>query len=160
MNPVILHLQKHPDTVLCRAGGKTPPKPGRLQASFTIEAAYVFAIVFFALSVMIRFAFTQRDACLAGFVLTETAQEAAHLEEKYDPEGPDPEKISEELRGRFSAISALRSGEVSVSRGKFHAEASGESAKMSLKVQRQINDPEGMMRAATAVGDFASQFTN
>lgn len=129
--------------------------PKKLSASFTIEAAFIFAILFLALSSMIRFAFRQRDSCLAGFVLSEYAQEASHLETVYNPEGPDPEEIGRNLQDRLFPIRSLRSGETDLSRGKREAAASSQTPEMNLRIERPINDPENMMRAATAVSDFA-----
>lgn len=128
----------------------------KLPASFTIEAAYIFAILFLSLSTMIRFAFRQRDACLTGFVLSESAQEAAHMETLYDPEGPGEEEIGRNLRERLAPISSLRSGETGLSCRKREASASDKSDALDLQVSRPVNNPENTMRAATAVSDFAA----
>jgi hypothetical protein len=97
---------------------KNKPLPS-LPASFTIEAAYVFSIVFFSLAFTIRVAYNERNKALTGFVINEANEKAAHTEAVYDPEGADPEEVAADAGKRFAAVPALRGAAVSIEKGIF-----------------------------------------
>lgn len=126
----------------------------KLQASFTIEASYIFALIFLAISAMIRFAWIQRNACLAAFVLSNAAENVSHCELRYNPNGPTPERIAAEVQQRFSSVGALENSAITVTRSSLHTKAAIENASMRLLIENSVFEPESVMRASTALLDF------
>ncbi len=126
----------------------------KLHASFTIEASYIFTLIFLAISAMIRFSWMQRNACLAAFVLSDAAESASHCELRYDPNGPTPEHISSEIQRRFSSVGALADSDITVTRSAFRAKAAAENTSMQLLIENSVVEPESVMRASTALLNF------
>ena len=52
----------------------------RYKASITIEAAYVMAILLFAIVFALQFAYTQRDDTLQSMITHELLEEALHID--------------------------------------------------------------------------------
>ena len=130
---------------------------GPCRGSFTIEAAYIFAIIFFSISAIIRFAWVQRNACLAAYVLTESSEKAVRIEEIYDPDGPSLQDITELLKDRISSIGALKNSDMRLNSELFHVTGSIENPQMNLSVTKKKFDPENVMRAATSLDEFAGK---
>lgn len=126
----------------------------RLNGSFSVEAAFVFSIVFFSISVAIRFAFTQRNACLSAFVLSESCEQLSCAEELYMPDFITPTLQTAILKRRLSPIGSFRESECSVKKRSLHVESSLENGSMKLRAKRKIHSPESTMRASTALTDW------
>ena len=127
----------------------------RLKASLTIEAAYIFPIIFFTLAFVFNYARTERDLTLSRFVLRESASRAAHLEPTYDPEGPDADDITAAMGTRFAGVDQLATDDTGASRSLFSGSAWFEGSGLSLSEERLINDPEDVLRISTTLKDFA-----
>ena len=124
-------------------------------ASFTVEAAYIFSIIFLAVAAEITFAFRERDRTYASFIVAEGAERTAHLEETYDPDGVTVEGVRTDMACFFSMIPAVSSGESDAERGALKGRASFRNARFSLKAARSVNSPETAMRCTTALTDLA-----
>lgn len=127
----------------------------RMKAGFTIEAAYIFPIIFFSLAFVFNYARSERDLTLSRFILRESASRAAHLEPTYDPEGPAADDISSAMRARFSGTDQLHTDDAGVSRSPVSGSAWFEGSGFSLSEERLINDPEDVLRISTTLKDFA-----
>lgn len=123
-------------------------------ASFSVEAAYVFSILFFSISAAIRFAWVQRNACLAAFVLSESSARCAHAEEHYLPETAELSQINAALKNRLSSIGAFQNAASSVQKNLFEVNSSLEHDTMQLHVKQRIYSPESTMQAVTALSEF------
>ena len=135
---------------------RIPGPRTRVPGSFTVEGAYIFAILFFTLAFLFQYAFRERDRVLTGMALSEAAAATARLEPLYDPGGTTPEQISAALTDRLSALAA--SPDVTAVRSRSKAESSADSALgaevLPPKVVRTINSPESLMRLTTALDRF------
>ena len=135
---------------------RIPDPRTRVPGSFTVEGAYIFAILFFTLAFLFQYAFRERDRVLTGMALSEAAAATARLEPLYDPGGTTPEQISAALTDRLSALAA--SPDVTAVRSRSKAESSADSALgaevLPPKVVRTINSPESLMRLTTALDRF------
>ncbi len=129
-------------------------RPGRVRASLTVEAAFVFSVIFFAISTMFTFAFRQRDLTLGGYLANEASCRAARIEARYDPEGLTEEKVREDLKERASNAGSLSSAEAGADRGILNATASLDHKDYQLSAETRIFDPEGTMRLYTSLGEF------
>lgn len=136
-----------------RSPGQTARK---LRGSLTVEASYIFSLIFLAVSAMIRFSWKQRNACLAAFLLTETSVRAAHAEPLYDPHGADEADLSAELRLRLSSIQALKDSALHVERSPLHSRALLQNSEMKLSAERRNANSEDVMRAATAIREYSN----
>ena len=130
-------------------------RPDRLRASFTVEAAYIFPIIFFSLAFVFGYALNERNLTLSRFILRESASRAAHLELTYDPDGPSAEGISSAMETRFAGVDRLDTGSAGASRSLVSGEAWFEGSGLTLSEERLINDPEDVIRISTALTDFA-----
>lgn len=129
-------------------------KRKKYKASFSVEAAYVFSVVFFSISAAIRFAWAQRNFCLAAFVLSEGCEQASHAEAVYEPDSAEISRITSDLRQRLSSAGALRGAAPSLSKDLFTAEAALTDAGIRLRIRQRIYSPESTMRAATTLTEF------
>lgn len=126
----------------------------RLQASFSVEASYVFWIVLFAIVFFIRVAFKERDKALAGYVAGEANEAASHIEETYDPDGQNSEKIGKYIRERLADIPGLSSADAGTERNSRTCESYIRQEQTDRNIRQKINNPESWMRNTTAVEDI------
>lgn len=124
-------------------------KKRKLQASFSVEASYVFWIVFLAIAFVIRVAWDERNKALAGYVISEANEAAAHTEELFAAGGRDTEDISACAGNRTAGIPQLSSGGISIERNLFRSTSSLRAGPIDRSVQQRINNPEGWMRLTT-----------
>lgn len=144
-------------TQLFRLPERSPGQTARkLRGSLTVEASYIFALIFLAISAMIRFSWKQRNTCLAAFLLTETSVRAAHAEPLYDPHGADEAALSAELRHRLSSIQMLKDSALCVERSPLYSRALLQNSEMKLSAERRNASSEDVMRAATAIRDYSN----
>lgn len=123
---------------------------GKLKASYTVEAAYVMAIVLWALIVSIQAAYCLRDEVVGAMALEESAQRLRHNE----TEPPD----------EAAAWAARRAGRpFSWKEYQFHMEmtgnlltgrkvkARGAAGTWKLELEQGVFDPENFLRMLTLV---------
>ena len=133
----------------------------RLKASFTIEAAYIFPIIFFTLAFVFNYARTERDLTLSRFVLRESASRAAHLEPTYDPDGPDADDITAAMGTRFAGVDQLATDDTGASRSLFSGSAWFEGSGLSLSEDALLAAASRYeLRHGGVSGRTASQFIN
>lgn len=125
-----------------------------LPASFTVEAAYVFSVLFFSLAFTIRVAYNERNKALAGYVVNEANERASHAEPVYDPEGADSEKCAADAMERFTAIPALRGASVTIERGIFRTTADAGAGSIEKKITQTNGNPEEWMRMTSVVQEI------
>ena len=128
-------------------------KNRHLAASFSVEGAYVFSILFLALALVFQYAFRERDMTAAGCLLSEGAEEAAHLEPLYDPEGPSADEIASALYTRSGILGMYRGAAPEIALSSLAASASLDG-EVPLFSRRTVSGPETVMRAATALDRF------
>jgi hypothetical protein len=140
----------------------------RMNASFTIEATYVFWIVLFSLSFVIRVAFRERNKSLSGFLTGEAAESATRIETVYDSARRPGFSSSENMlnsvdqieayvKGRLSGIPGLSGAEVSVEKESGRIKASLESGEIDRTVEQKSRDPENWMRMTTIIESIAER---
>ncbi len=127
----------------------------KFRASFTIEAAYIFPIIFFSIAFVFGYAWHERNLTLSQFVLRESASRAAHLEPTYDPDGSSADQISDSMASRFAGVDRLETEDTGASRSLISGRAWFEGSELSLSEERLINDPEDVLRISTTLKDFA-----
>lgn len=126
----------------------------RLQASFTIEAAYVMAVVFMCIVTAINFAYGQRDKVLGGFVAHEVLEAASHIEQKFDEDGNDIDAVTAYAIDRLSGIGGLSGSIVEIDRSQIDIKVNMTSASTQNDLSSKVFNPEGWMRKESVVRDF------
>ena len=67
----------------------------RLHASLTVEALYVFSLLFLALTAATRFVYREQARCVSGFLLEAAAGEAARSDARFETAALQAEALKE-----------------------------------------------------------------
>lgn len=107
----------------------------RLKASYTIEAAYVMAILFLSLSVMILSAYRVHDKTTGAMAVQESVEKLRHMEDR--EKDHDVKVKTVYLRDEYE-IQTKAAGKNIIGKGK--------GASWKLEIQTKRYEPEGFLR--------------
>lgn len=124
----------------------------RYRASITIEAAYVMAILLFAIAFALKFAYKQRDDTLQSLITHELLEEALHIEEEYT--GSDIAAIEGYGAERMYGMGGLSESLIEINKGTGSVEAISDSGDKEKKIKAGSFDPENWMRMITSAKEL------
>ena len=124
----------------------------RYKASITIEAAYVMAILLFAIVFALQFAYTQRDDTLQSMITHELLEEAVHIEEDYA--GSDIDTTISYGTDRMYGMGSLSGSEIEIKNSLGNVEAMSNSGSKEKSIKTDSFDPENWMRMVTSAKEL------
>ncbi len=124
----------------------------RYKASITIEAAYVMAILLFAIVFALQFAYTQRDDTLQSMITHELLEEALYIEEDYA--GDDIDSIVAYGTDRMYGMGSLSGSAIEINKSLGSAEAVTNSKSKEKSIKAEGFDPETWMRMITSAKEL------
>lgn len=124
----------------------------RYKASITIEAAYVMAILLFAIVFALQFAYTQRDDTLQSMITHELLEEALHIEEDYA--GSDIDTTISYGIDRMYGMGSLSGSEIEIKNSLGNVEAMSNSGSKEKSIKASGFDPENWMRMVTSAKEL------
>ena len=124
----------------------------RCRASITIEAAYVMAILLFAIVFALQFAYTQRDDTLQSMITHELLEEAVHIEEGYA--GSDIDTTISYGIDRMYGMGSLSGSEIEIKNSLGNVEAMSNSGSKEKSIKTDSFDPENWMRMVTSAKEL------
>lgn len=124
----------------------------RYKASITIEAAYVMAILLFAIVFALQFAYTQRDDTLQSMITHELLEEAVHIEEGYA--GSDIDTTISYGIDRMYGMGSLSGSEIEIKNSLGNVEAMSNSGSKEKSIKTDSFDPENWMRMVTSAKEL------
>lgn len=124
----------------------------RYKASITIEAAYVMAILLFAIVFALQFAYTQRDDTLQSMITHELLEEALHIEEDYA--GSDIDTTISYGIDRMYGMGSLSGSEIEIKNSLGNVEAMSNSGSKEKSIKTDSFDPENWMRMVTSAKEL------
>ena len=124
----------------------------RCRASITIEAAYVMAILLFAIVFALQFAYTQRDDTLQSMITHELLEEAVHIEEGYA--GSDIDTTISYGTDRMYGMGNLSGSEIEIKNSLGNVEAMSNSGSKEKSIKTDSFDPENWMRMVTSAKEL------
>ena len=124
----------------------------RYKASITIEAAYVMAILLFAIVFALQFAYTQRDDTLQSMITHELLEEAVHIEEGYA--GSDIDTTISYGIDRMYGMGNLSGSEIEIKNSLGNVEAMSNSGSKEKSIKTDSFDPENWMRMVTSAKEL------
>ena len=127
----------------------------KLKCVFSVEAAYVMAMVIFAVATIIGVAFKLRDNCVTGFVSHEAVMDAGYIEETWD-RNSNTESVEDKANRQLHNIRKLSGASSKVSRyeiiGKATVELSG--SKSEKEITSFVSNIEDFMRMNAVIEDW------
>lgn len=124
----------------------------KYKASITIEAAYVMAILLFAIVFALQFAYTQRDDTLQSMITHELLEEAVHIEEGYA--GSDIDTTISYGIDRMYGMGSLSGSEIEIKNSLGNVEAMSNSGSKEKSIKTDSFDPENWMRMVTSAKEL------
>lgn len=124
----------------------------RYKASITIEAAYVMAILLFAIVFALQFAYTQRDDTLQSMITHELLEEALHIEEDYADS--DIDTTISYGTDRMYGMGSLSGSEIEIKNSLGNIEATSNSGSKEKSIKTGSFDPENWMRMVTSAKEL------
>ena len=120
----------------------------RLRGSMTVEALYVFSLVFLSLTAATRFVYREQARCVSGFLLEAAAGEA---DARFETAALQAEALKERYRPRLDSL--LPPGEIrfSVWGDRTRGGAELRAPRFEARIERQNPRPEDALRLEAAL---------
>ena len=128
-----------------------PPFSRRLRASMTVEALYVFSLVFLALTAATRFVYREQARCVSGFLLEAVAGEAARSDARFETAVLQAEALKERYRPRLETLLPLGETRFSVWGERERGGAELRAPSFEARIERQNPHPEDALRLEAAL---------
>ena len=131
----------------------------RLICEFSLEGAYVMAIVIFSLAVIMKHAYRMRDDVVIAYETSKACVDGAYTEDLWLREN-GAKMAGERATARLHAVSRLKGQTISVEKeGSILEKLTGTKAvalctKDERKIEISIRDPENYMRAISLLEVF------
>ena len=118
----------------------------RLRASLTVEALYVFSLLFLALTAATRFVNREQARCVSGFLLEAAAGEAARSDARFETAALQAEALKERYRPRLETLLPLGDSRFSVWGERTRGGAELRAPSFEARIERQNPHPEDALR--------------
>ena len=118
----------------------------RLRASLTVEALYVFSLLFLALTAATRFVYREQARCVSGFLLEAAAGEAARSDARFETAALQAEALKERYRPRLETLLPLGDSRFSVWGERTRGGAELRAPSFEARIERQNPRPEDALR--------------
>lgn len=118
----------------------------RLRASLTVEALYVFSLLFLALTAATRFVYREQARCVSGFLLEAAAGEAARSDARFETAALQAEALKERYRPRLETLLPLGDSRFSVWGERTRGGAELLAPSFEARIERQNPHPEDSLR--------------
>ena len=119
--------------------------PKRLRASLTVEALYVFSLLFLALTAATRFVYREQARCVSGFLLEAAAGEA-RSDARFETAALQAEALKEGYRPRLETLLPLGDSRFSVWGERTRGGAELLAPSFEARIERQNPHPEDALR--------------
>ena len=116
----------------------------RLRGSMTVEALYVFSLVFLSLTAATRFVYREQARCVSGFLLEAAAGEAARSDARFETAALQAEALKERYRPRLDSL-------LPVWGDRTRGGAELRAPRFEARIERQNPRPEDALRLEAAL---------
>jgi len=131
----------------------------RLRASLTVEALYVFSLLFLSLTAATRFVYREQARCTAGFLLEDLAVQASRADSR--PRGgapPPPPRRTPYLR-RLSSLLPVGDSNFTVWCGQDVGGVELRAPRFSARIEYKPLRPETALRSTSPLPDSTKEVT-
>ena len=122
----------------------------RLSGSLTVEAVYVFSLVFLSVTAATRFVYREQARCVSGFLLEAMAGEAARGDSRFETATVHPEELNARYMPRLATMLPLAESQFTVWNERNRGGVELRLPKQNARIEIQNPRPEDALRRDAA----------
>ena len=131
----------------------------RLRASLTVEALYVFALLFVSLSAATRFVYREQARCTAGFLLEDLAVQASRTDPRTGDIAAAPAELKSHYLRRLSSLLPVGDSNFTVWCGPETGGVELRASRFSARIEYRALRPETALRSNNPLPDSTKEVT-
>lgn len=131
----------------------------RLRASLTVEALYVFALLFVSLSAATRFVYREQARCTAGFLLEDLAVQASRTDSRTGDIAAAPAELKSHYLRRLSSLLPVGDSNFTVWCGPETGGVELRASRFSARIEYRALRPETALCSNNPLPDSTKEVT-
>lgn len=131
----------------------------RLRASLTVEALYVFSLLFVSLSAATRFVYREQSRCTAGFLLEDLAVQASRADSRTGDITAVPVELKSLYLRRLSSLLPVGDSNFTVWCGQETGGVELRAPRFSARIEYKPLRPETALRSNNPLPDSTKEVT-
>lgn len=131
----------------------------RLRASLTVEALYVFSLLFVSLSAATRFVYREQSRCTAGFLLEDLAVQASRADSRTGDIAAVPAELKSLYLRRLSSLLPVGDSNFTVWCGQETGGVELRAPRFSARIEYKPLRPETALRSNNPLPDSTKEVT-
>lgn len=129
----------------------------RFRASLTVEALYVFALLFLSLTAATRFVYREQARCVSGFLLEDLAVQASRFDARTSDAAAAPSELKARYHDRLSSMLPLNESRFTIWCGKETGGVELYAPQFSARIEYQLLLPETALRSAAPLPNITQE---
>ena len=131
----------------------------RLRASLTVEALYVFSLLFLSLTAATRFVYREQSRCTAGFLLEDLAVQASRADSRTGDIAAVPAELKSLYLRRLSSLLPVGNSNFTVWCGQETGGVELRAPRFSARIEYKPLRPETALRSNNPLPDSTKEVT-
>lgn len=131
----------------------------RLRASLTVEALYVFSLLFLSLTAATRFVYREQARCTAGFLLEDLAVQASRADSRTGDIAGAPAELKSHYLRRLSSLLPVGDSNFTVWCGQDVGGVELRAPRFSARIEYKPLRPETALRSTSPLPDSTKEVT-
>ena len=131
----------------------------RLRASLTVEALYVFSLLFLSLTAATRFVYREQARCTAGFLLEDLAVQASRADSRTGDIAAVPAELKSPYLRRLSSLLPVGDSNFTVWCGQETGGVELRAPRFSARIEYKPLRPETALRSNNPLPDSTKEVT-
>ena len=131
----------------------------RLRASLTVEALYVFSLLFLSLTAATRFVYREQSRCTAGFLLEDLAVQASRADSRAGDIAAAPAELKSHYLRRLSSLLPVDDSNFTVWCGQDVGGVELRAPRFSARIEYKPLRPETALRSTSPLPDSTKEVT-
>ena len=131
----------------------------RLRASLTVEALYVFSLLFLSLTAATRFVYREQARCTAGFLLEDLAVQASRADSRTGDITAAPAELKSHYLRRLSSLLPVGDSNFTVWCGQETGGVELRAPRFSARIEYKPLRPETALRSNNPLPDSTKEVT-
>ena len=131
----------------------------RLRASLTVEALYVFSLLFLSLTAATRFVYREQARCTAGFLLEDLAVQASRADSRTGDIAAAPAELKSHYLRRLSSLLPVGDSNFTVWCGQDVGGVELRAPRFSARIEYKPLRPETALRSTNPLPDSTKEIT-